>query len=137
MVADELGFGGEFAASWDGEDDLLQVIGAVAAVAAVAAAGVGCAAAFFAAGSGGVAGSGFGFEDQVLLDIGVEQLAALVDADFLAVVEHFAVFGAKSSRAVLALAEERLAAAQDPPAEFAAGGFAVFAQLHGSPSLRT
>jgi len=52
-----------------------------------------------------VAGAGRLFEDKVLLDIGLQTAATLLDTDFLSVFVHPSVAGTEASCTVLALTE--------------------------------
>jgi len=75
-------------------------------------------------------------EDQVLLDVGLQPLAAFFDTDFLAVLADASVSSAEAASAILALSDQWLAASADAAAMIAAGRLVVLANLHADrPAL--
>ena len=66
----------------------------------------------------------------MLLDIGLEALAAILDADFLSVVVDLSVASAEAASAILTLSKERFTAATETATMIAARRLAIFANLH-------
>ena len=130
MVADRDRFGLQFAAARNRHDQLPEVILAVATGAAIAEQRMRLRTFRFAAEGILITLPGSCFEDQMLDDVGAQTLATFLDADFLTVVLDLSVLGAEAPGAVLALPDQRFAAASQTAAVIASGGLAILADFH-------
>lgn len=135
MVADQLRLRLQLTAAIDGQDDLSQVLEAETALAAIAQFGDRLIANRLAAASVVVSRARVLLENEMLLDIEPQSLAAIVNADLLTVRLDLAVLRAEAFGAVLTLSGERLTAAAPASATLAARRLAILTNLHARTSL--